>query len=537
MKKICLAWIDTHDLNHIARNTRAPGPIIALLQSPHGRDFEELHLLDNKSQPLCEYSADYAALLRKKHLGGVKLAVHEFGINPSDFDQIYRSVSSVIEKLKKAAGKEEIKFFYHMSPGTSQMSAMWMLLAKTVYPAGLYQSFHDRKNDVSSVKLVDLPFSLDFEYTPGLKKKADREVSEYIGGAPEYEKIIHQSEVMRDMLRRAHKIALHDVPVLILGETGTGKELFANAIHADSERAAKPLVTLNCSAIHEETANATLFGWSKGAWTGSSGEGKGLFLENDGGTIFLDEIGDLSLVTQTKLLRVIQQGEVQRVGDGKVFKTDVRLICATHKDLMKLVTEGRFREDLYYRISVFILDLPPLRSRGKDITLIAEKMLGRINETNAKNKRLKGYEPRKLSLDAKNLIMRHRWPGNVRELYNTLQRVCVWGDDALITADELRQYITGAEKPGQPHEAADGQVRGRGTAPAAPEFLQAENQAAFLTENSGPVDLDAITDELRKKYILRALEISGGNRSEASKLLGYRNYQTLTNEMKKLKII
>jgi DNA-binding NtrC family response regulator len=519
MKKICLAWIDTHDLNHIARNTRAAGPIIALLQSPHGRDFDELHLLDNKSQPLCEYSADYAALLRAKHLGdGVKLAVHEFDINPSDFDQIYRSVSSLVEKLKKAAGREEIKFFFHMSPGTSQMSAMWMLLAKTVYPAELYQSFHDRKNNVSSVKIVNLPFDLDFEYKPGLKKKADREVSEYIGGATEYEMIIHQSEIMRDMLRRAHKISLHDVPVLILGETGTGKELLANAIHADSERAARPLVTLNCSAIHEETANATLFGWSKGAWTGSAGEGKGLFLENNGGTIFLDEIGDLDIVTQTKLLRVIQQGEVQRVGDGKVFKTDVRLICATHKDLMGLVTEGRFREDLYYRISVFILDLPPLRSRGKDIILIAEKMLERVNETSAKNKRLKGYEPRKLSLDAKNLIMRHRWPGNVRELYNTLQRICVWGDDVLITADELKQYITGA-----------GTISGPAAFP--------ENAAVLLPDCSAPIDLDAVTDELRKKYILRALEISGGNRTEASKLLGYRNYQTLTNEMKKLNII
>ncbi len=496
--------------------------MIALLKSPHWRGFDELHLLDNRNQPLKEYGERYAALLRDKYIGDARLFVHGFDIDPSDFDQIYRSVSSVIEKLKKDAGKGGIELYYHMSPGTSQMSAMWMLLAKAVYPAGLFQSYHDRKNDRSSVKVLELPFKLDFEYTPELKKKADRAVSEYIGGAPEYEKIIHQSEVMRDMLRRAHKIALHDVPVLILGETGTGKELFANAIHADSDRAEKELKTLNCSAIHEETANATLFGWSRGAWTGSTGEGKGLFLENNGGTIFLDEIGDLSVVTQTKLLRVIQQGEVQRVGDGKVFKTDVRLICATHKELMKLVADGKFREDLYYRISVFVLELPPLRSRGKDIIMIAEKILEQINEANAGNRRLKGYEPRRLSIDARHLIMRHNWPGNVRELYNTLQRVCVWGDDPVIAAEELKQYITGYEKEGQAGTADMGAGR------AAEEIMP---------EDSGPVDLDSVTDALRKKYIMRALELAGGNRTEASRMLGYRNYQTLTNEMKKLNII
>jgi len=513
MKNICLMWMDTHDLNYIARNTKARGPIIGLLETPLIKDLDEIHILYNKKQPLSQYKEEYIALISKKYLSGIKLKVHDFDINPADLNEIYISVSGVIEGLKKSYAKEDIALHFHMSPGTSQMSAMWMLLSKTIYPAVLYQSHFDKTTGESYVKTVEMPFNMDMEYIPEIMKKSvrynDRAVSEYLGTAPEYEKIIHNSDVMRDMLKRAHKIALHDVPVLILGETGTGKELFANAIYADSARAGKNFLTLNCSTIHEETANATLFGWSKGAWTGSAGEGKGLFLECDKGTIFLDEIGDLSPVTQTKLLRVIQNGEVQRVGDGKIFKTDVRLICATHKDLMKLVAEGKFREDLYYRIGVFIMELPPLRSRGKDIILIAEKMFDEINAANAKNKRLIGYEPRKLSIDAKKLIMRHDWPGNVRELYNTLQRACVWGDNAVITADELKQYITNS---------------GRAAQMAANEELL----------DDGPINLDAITDEFRKKYIQRALEITAGNKTEAASLLGYKNYQTLTNEMKRM---
>jgi transcriptional regulator with GAF, ATPase, and Fis domain len=506
MKKICLSWIGTHDLNSIAHDPKfgdGGGPVIALLESPHSDDFEELHLLYNTGQPLEKYKDDYCRHITKKYAKHKTVVFHEHELNPTDYNRIYEITTAIMKSVQKRYSNKKIKWHFHTSPGTGQMNAIWVLLAKTAYPATLYQSHYDAAAKKQMVQVIDLKFNIDAEYIPEITARARERILKNIHSEKQYGDIIYQSDIMESLLAKTRRLAAHNVSVLITGETGTGKELLAKAIHAASLRKDKKMLTLNCAAIQETTANATLFGWSKGAWTGACGEGLGYFLECSGGTIFLDEIGELSLETQTKLLRAIQEGEVQRVGDGRVSNADVRIIAATHKNLLELVRNGKFREDLYYRLNVFAVELPPLRKRGEDITLIAEKFLGAIND---KNDKIPGYTAKKLSANARQLLINYPWPGNVRELYNTLQRVCLWTDSAIITADELKNYFT--------HGA---QQEPAGTEP---DFLF-------------PVNLDEITVGLRKKYICKALEKSGGNKSETARMLGYKNYQTLAHEMKR----
>ncbi len=506
MKKICLSWIGTHDLNSVARDPKfgeGDGPVIALLESTHGCDFDEIHLIYNNGQPLEKYKNKYIELINKKYAKQKTIVFHEHLLNPTDYNRIYEIVTVIITAVQKKYPAEKIKWHFHTSPGTGQMNAIWVLLSKTRYPAVLYQSHYDAAAKKQVVKTIDLKFNIDAEYIPEITAKARELLLKNINFERQYDEIIYDSEIMESVMSKTRRLANHSVPVLITGETGTGKELLAKAIHGASLRKDKKMLTLNCAAIQESTANATLFGWSKGAWTGAFGEGAGYFSQCDGGTIFLDEIGELGLETQTKLLRAIQEGEVQRVGDGRVSKVDVRIIAATHKNLLELIKASKFREDLYYRLNVFTIELPPLRERGEDILLLAEKFLTAINSNNHK---VPGYTPKKLSANAKQLLINYPWPGNVRELYNTIHRVCVWADSSIVTADEFKNYFTHS---GQPENIGSG--------------------ADLLL----PVNLDDITLKLRKKYIQKALKKCGGNKSETAKILGYKNYQTLAHEMKR----
>jgi transcriptional regulator with GAF, ATPase, and Fis domain len=509
MKKICLSWIGTHDLNSIARDPKfgeGGGPVMALLESEHADDFDELHLLYNTGQPLQKHKNDYFSHLNKNYSRKKKIIFHEYELNPTDYNRIYEIATSLMKELQKQYSNKKIKWHFHTSPGTGQMNAIWVLLSKTAYPATLYQSHYETASKKQIVKIIDLEFNIDAEYIPEIAARARERILKNIHSEKQYGDIIYRSDIMESVLSKTKKLALHNVSVLITGETGSGKELLAKAIHAASLRKNNKMLTLNCAAIQETTANATLFGWSKGAWTGAVGEGAGYFSQCDGGTIFLDEIGELGLETQTKLLRAIQEGEIQRVGDGRVSRVDVRIIAATHKNLLELIKASKFREDLYYRLNVFTIELPPLRKRGEDIILLAEKFLEAINE---KNDKIPGYTPKKLSSNAKQLLINYPWPGNVRELYNTLQRVCVWADSSIITADELKNYFTHSHVP---------------------EIVMQEPD--FLL----PVNLDEITFKLRKKYIQNALKKCGGNKSETARLLGYKNYQTLSHEMKRADI-
>ncbi len=242
--------------------------------------------------------------------------------------------------------------------------------------------------------------------------------------------MIGNSGVMKNLYNRIHKVAPTNATVLVHGETGTGKELVARAIHNESRRRDNPLISVNCAAIPETLIESELFGHEKGAFTGAASTREGLVAAADGGTLFLDEIGELPLEAQARLLRVLQEGEVRPIGSVVSRKVDVRLIAATHRNLRKLAQEGKFREDLFYRINVVQLSLPPLRERGKDIISLAETLLERYCEQF--NKPLLNLSP-----EAVQAITTYTWPGNVREMENAIQRAVILCEDNAEISHEL----------------------------------------------------------------------------------------------------
>jgi Nif-specific regulatory protein len=240
--------------------------------------------------------------------------------------------------------------------------------------------------------------------------------------------VIGSSDKMQEVFEAVHRVADSKATVILYGESGTGKELIAKAIHYMSPRAKQPFIKFNCASIPEGLIESELFGHEKGAFTGAIAARKGRFELADGGTIFLDEVGDLLITLQPKILRVLQEREFERVGGEKTIKIDVRLIAATSRDLEGLVLEGRFREDLYYRLNVVPIFLPPLRERKEDISLLIEHFLKRFNEENKKNV--------SISPEALGILMDYSWPGNIRELENTIERLVVMcGGNAIEPSD------------------------------------------------------------------------------------------------------
>jgi len=255
-------------------------------------------------------------------------------------------------------------------------------------------------------------------------------LKQQLKGKFKFGNIIYTSPVMHLILESARQVAQTQATVLLLGESGTGKELLASAVHYASPRAEKPFIKVACAALPENLLESELFGYEKGAFTGAFEQKKGRFEMANGGSLFLDEIGDLSLTTQVKLLRVLQEKEIERLGGEKTIKVDVRVICATHRDLEKMVEQGKFREDLYYRINVFPVTIPPLKDRKEDIPLLASHFVHLFNRENKKS--IEGIN--RAALD---ILMSYNWPGNVRQLENILERAVVICDDKLISPRHL----------------------------------------------------------------------------------------------------
>lgn len=247
-------------------------------------------------------------------------------------------------------------------------------------------------------------------------------------------KIIGDHNLMQQLRRDINKLAQTDVTVLISGESGTGKELIAQSLHQQSNRASHELISVNCSAISENLINSALFGHVKGAFTGAEQHKKGFFEVADGGSIFLDEIADMSLEAQSSLLRVIENKEIQKVGADKTTKVDVRLIAASHKDLKKQVQLGLFRADLFYRLNVVPLVSPPLRERGSDISLLVNYFIEQLVRKN-------GLKARTISPDCYAIFSQYYWPGNIRELINTLERMLIMGGDKLSKMDIPNEIV------------------------------------------------------------------------------------------------
>jgi DNA-binding NtrC family response regulator len=267
------------------------------------------------------------------------------------------------------------------------------------------------------------------------------ELAEFERAQYDFSRMIGESPELKAALRRASKvIARSTATVLITGETGTGKELLAQAIHYNGPRAAKPIVEVNCSALPANLLEAELFGYEKGAFTGASSAKPGLFEAAQGGTVFLDEIGEIALELQAKLLRAIEAREVRRLGSVRTLPIDIRLIAATHVDLARAVRNGSFREDLYYRLNVIPIHLPPLRERGNDVLLLATAFMESLGQQY-------GITTKPLAADVRAALLSHRWSGNVRELRNAIERALLLGDGALHRADLFLDAAASSEAP------------------------------------------------------------------------------------------
>ena len=325
-------------------------------------------------------------------------------------------------------------------------------------------------------------------------------LKKHSGASFTMEDIIAVDEKMKNARDYIPVVAACDLPVMIYGETGTGKEVFAQSIHNASERRDKPFIAQNCAALPDTLLESILFGTSKGAFTGAM-ENKGLFELADGGTLFLDEIGELPLLLQAKLLRALQQGEVQRVGSDTPIIVDVRVIAATNRNLREEVSEGRFREDLYYRLNVIGVEVPSLRERREDIPVLATAFLERFALANRKE--IKGFTPQ--AMDA---LLKYSWPGNVRELENAVERAAILCLGEYISERELPMAVSSAPK---------------------------NNDAPTLAELQGAAGEEPISmtlDEMERAAILRTLQDTGDNKSEAARRLGITR-ATLHNKLRR----
>src|SRR5213075_383673 len=266
------------------------------------------------------------------------------------------------------------------------------------------------------------------------------------GDIYDFERIIGSSGALEKVLGVVRKVAKSNTTVLVRGETGTGKELIAGAIHHNSHRAARNFVKVNCAALKENLLESELFGHEKGAFTGADKQRIGRFEQADGGTLFLDEIGDMSPSTQAKILRVLQEHEFERLGGTRTLRVDVRLIAATNRDLPAMVQASQFREDLYYRLNVVSIEMPPLRERKDDIVPLATNFLRRF--AGELKKKVDGLEP-----DAQKLLMRYNWPGNIRELENTIERAILLAEGRAIASIDLRLGEVPTSGGGRDHAA------------------------------------------------------------------------------------
>lgn len=523
-RKVLLQWIGHSDLRAMAVSLPAAerdeimsqvkgeranegdlGPIKTLITT---QQFDEVRMLSN-----------YPASWNKKYLAwlGVKSAIVPVDLKkPTDYKAIFQIADAELSAIRNRKEWKETQLCLHLSPGTPAMAAVWLLLGKTLYPATFYETFAGKSC------VTEIPFDLTIDVIPELLKNLDSYLQHLTSKSPGevegFGDIVGDSRAIRDAVGRATRAAIHGVTVLLLGESGTGKEMFSQAIHKASPRREKPFLAINCAALSKTLLESELFGHTKGAYTGAEKERKGAFELVDGGTLFLDEIGECDLETQAKLLRVLQPlpGEgpsirtIRRLGDEKDRKADVRVIAATNRDLHVAIREGRFREDLYYRLSSITITLPPLRDRKADIALIAENLLGQINRNFKAEERT--YKHKSLSASAMAFVKRHDWPGNVRQLYNVLLQAAVLADgDVLERADLF---------------AALGEM---------PEDQRLLNKGLDRPLGDG-FDLEEHLLNIHRAYLRRAMEEAKGVKAQAARLLGLENYQTLDARLKRLEV-
>ncbi len=498
MRKTLVTWIGHADLRASEdEENLGAGPIAQALIA---RQFDRAFLITDHER---EDVRCYCRWLRTR-CDHVKLQLlHETLTGPTEFGEIYVAAVRSCETAL-AEGDEDTSLTFHLSPGTPAMAAVWIILAKTRFPAELIES-----SKLHGVRTASVPFDISADFLPDLLRRPDEELERLSAGlpseAPEFEAIIHRSPSMKRMILRARLVAPRSVSVLIEGETGTGKELLARAIHQAGPRRNRRFVAVNCGAIPAELVESELFGHERGSFTGAVTRRKGHFLEADGGSLFLDEVGELPKPAQVKLLRAIQEEEILAVGSSRSRRVNVRMIAATNRSLLSEVAEGTFRDDLFHRLAVAVLRLPPLRERRDDLSLLTDHLLALVNR---EGREQPGFVEKTLSAGARSLLLEHPWPGNVRELQNTLTRAAIWTPEATLTAEDIRDALMSV-----PAKVGKDPVLGRPL--------------------GGGLNLREILATVARHYLQRALDEAQGNKTRAARLVGLSSYQTFTNWTKR----
>lgn len=503
-----ISWVGAHDLTPLKdshRDKNSLGPIMGMVDSDIGKKIDHFHLIHGAGY-LDDLFMLFQSNLKKITSKGVTL--HRVNLkDPTSYRHIYEIVRNIFNQYSDPS----INWHIQTSSGTPQMAAIWLLIA-TTFPKKnmtLYQGHYHPDQKRSIMTQVEIPFNIALSFLPDLQKGDEQLTFPGWDRVPEYSNIMHHSQKMSQLLKVTWRISKFNVPVLIQGETGTGKELFAQAIHATSARKNKIFKTFNCAAVQDTLAESTLFGWAKGAFTNALKDSKGIFEQAEGGTVFLDEIGDLSMDIQRKMLRFLECGEIQRAGDGFTKRVDVRIVAATHKNLLEMIQEGTFREDLYYRLSVAVLKLPALRERREDILPLADHFLEKINHEFSQVEEIE-YQKKQLSAESRLFLEREYWAGNVRDLYHVLERAAIWEESGIIIPELLQSVMIDRK------EVTTLQI---------PKVEHLES-----------VDLQEILFQTEAAYIKAALKKTGGHIKKSAERLGYNSFQNMTTRMKKMGI-
>lgn len=486
MKSILLTFVGNHDPFDPADGS--DGPILNLISA---KSFDSIYLFYNNDHYLKRASDLYQEIQRRKINSRVTYVAIETP-DPTDYTMLYPLMNNACQKILEETQKYHPQYYIALASGTPQMHTIWVLLQQAkLFPATLLQAI-DKRFDKSGQAYREISFEIDnfpaivspdeikrLLNISELKRERLEAERKSLTKDLGFSEIVGQSALLRREIEKAAMIADKDIPVLICGETGTGKELFARAIHYHSPRKEQPFICVNCAVLPENLIESELFGHKKGAFTGAIQDKKGKFELADKGTIFLDEIGDMPLVTQAKILRALQEKEITPVGSETTIKIDVRIISATNMDLEQARQEKRFRDDLYFRIKGLILQIPPLRKRKEDILLLANYFLP---------------ENIKLTPDAQKFLVSYHWPGNVRELLNCLQTAAAMSHKGKITEEMLIDLL-------------------QKQTTMQPLGIKCELPAH-------DIQLKALMEQIEKDLILKALKEERNNQTRAASRLG-----------------
>ena len=479
------------------------GPVLTLLTE---RSFNAVHIFTTANTLLNAQRLQQEIF---KRAGDVRIRIHNIDIpDPTDYEALFLNMSARCREILEEYRERQPACFIATASGTPQMQTVWFLMAQSgIVPATLLKITPPRflrpqQKAVSEISLSlatfpkitsPSPETLDIAATCLRKEKLEAERDELIREFSGLQ-MIGRSPALTRVMDTVRAAALYDSAVLIQGETGTGKELVAKAIHYNSARKGEPLIVVNCAAIPETLVESELFGHEKGAFTGATQQKKGKFELAEGGTIFLDEIGDMPLPAQAKILRVLQDKAITRVGGEKTISADVRIIAATNRNLAAFISEGKFREDLYYRLKVIDIPMPALRERTEDITLLVEYFLDHHNSRYRQQKQL--------SREAMRRILSYSWPGNIRELENAVERAFVLSKGSVIKENDLPPEIT---SPGSSFPKSSGNTE--------------QPNAPIVTIPPDGLELDEHLHNLEKAYYEEAVKVKDGNREAAARLL------------------